>query len=78
VSRSVSRCGLLWLETNRLTNTVARHHQARAKAASKPGGKLQSQLSAQKRQSRTDTLKQASADEQRRRDIADNEATTYN
>ncbi|KAK9439114.1 hypothetical protein VB005_07265 [Metarhizium brunneum] len=52
--------------------------EARAKASSKPGGKLQSQLSAQKRQSRADTLKQASAEEQRRREIANNEATTYN
>ncbi|OAQ72644.1 hypothetical protein VFPPC_12817 [Pochonia chlamydosporia 170] len=52
--------------------------EARAKASSK-GGKLQTQLSAQKRQSRSDTLKQASADEQRRREIANNnEATSYN
>ena len=55
-----------------------KRRQARAKASSKPGGKLQSQLSAQKRQSRADTLKQASAEEQRRREIANNEATTYN
>ncbi|PNY25971.1 Uncharacterized protein TCAP_04092 [Tolypocladium capitatum] len=50
--------------------------EARAKAASK-GGKLHSQLSAQKRQSRSDTLKQASAQEQRARD-ADDAARTRN
>ncbi|KHN99904.1 uncharacterized protein MAM_01828 [Metarhizium album ARSEF 1941] len=52
--------------------------EARAKASNKPGGKLQSQLSAQKRQSRADTLKQASAEEQRRREIANNDTLTYN
>ncbi|OAA49248.1 hypothetical protein NOR_01171 [Metarhizium rileyi] len=57
---------------------AAQAAEARAKASSKPGGKLQSQLSAQKRQSRTETLKQASAEEQRRMEIANNEATTYN
>ncbi|KND89456.1 hypothetical protein TOPH_05872 [Tolypocladium ophioglossoides CBS 100239] len=50
--------------------------EARAKAANK-GGKLHSQLSAQKRQSRSDTLKQASEQEQRARD-ADNAARTRN
>ncbi|POR39419.1 Uncharacterized protein TPAR_00388 [Tolypocladium paradoxum] len=50
--------------------------EARAKAANK-GGKLHSQLSAQKRQSRSDALKQASEQEQRARD-ADNAARTRN
>ncbi|KJZ73534.1 hypothetical protein HIM_07090 [Hirsutella minnesotensis 3608] len=44
--------------------------EARAQAAGK-GGKLQSQLSAQKRQSRSDALKQASAQEQRVREADD-------
>lgn len=49
------------------------HHprfQARARAAGK-GGKLQSQLSAQKKQSRSDAVKRASAHEQRARDADD-------
>ncbi|PHH76512.1 hypothetical protein CDD82_3962 [Ophiocordyceps australis] len=45
--------------------------EARAKAASSKGGKLQSQLEAQKRQSRNDILKQASAQQQRARDADD-------
>ncbi|QPG99713.1 hypothetical protein C2857_002385 [Epichloe festucae Fl1] len=52
--------------------------QARAKASNQPGGKLQTQLSAQKRQSRNDTLKALSAEEQRAREIAQNEdSRTY-
>ncbi|KAG5973933.1 hypothetical protein E4U58_003865 [Claviceps cyperi] len=47
--------------------------EARAKAASKPGGKLQSQLAAQKRQSRNETLKTAGEEERRMREIAQNE-----
>ncbi|KAG6251296.1 hypothetical protein E4U23_000783 [Claviceps purpurea] len=47
--------------------------EARAKAASKPGGKLQSQLAAQKRQSRNETLKTAGEEERRVREIAQNE-----
>ena len=50
--------------------------KARAQAANK-GGKLHSQLSAQKRQSRSDTLKKASEQEQRSRD-ADDAARTRN
>ncbi|PHH61291.1 hypothetical protein CDD81_521 [Ophiocordyceps australis] len=45
--------------------------EARAKAASSKGGKLQSQLDAQKRQSRNNVLKQASAEQQRARDADD-------
>ncbi|KAF4123364.1 hypothetical protein GMORB2_6065 [Geosmithia morbida] len=37
--------------------------EARAAASNKSGGKLQSQLSAQKRQNRNDTLKEASRNE---------------
>lgn len=52
--------------------------EARAKASNKPGGKLQTQLSAQKRQSRNDTLKALGAEEQRAREIAQNEdSRTY-
>ncbi|KAG5944483.1 hypothetical protein E4U59_007159 [Claviceps monticola] len=47
--------------------------EARAKAASKSGGKLQSQLAAQKRQSRNETLKTAGEEERRVREIAQNE-----
>ncbi|KAG6053982.1 hypothetical protein E4U17_004164 [Claviceps sp. LM77 group G4] len=47
--------------------------EARAIAASKPGGKLQSQLAAQKRQSRNETLKMAGEEERRVREIAQNE-----
>lgn len=50
--------------------------QARAKAANK-GGKLHSQLSAQKRQSRTDALKEASEQEQRTRDADDAARTRH-
>ncbi len=42
--------------------------QARA-AEAKPTGKLGSQLQAQRKQTRTDTLREASADEVRRREI---------
>ncbi|KAK9418166.1 hypothetical protein SUNI508_08360 [Seiridium unicorne] len=42
--------------------------EARAKAAQKTSGKLSEQLQAQKRQTRQDTLKEASRDEQRARD----------
>ncbi|KAG5924974.1 hypothetical protein E4U61_004877 [Claviceps capensis] len=47
--------------------------EARAKAASKSGGKLQSQLAAQKRQSRNEALKTAGEEERRVREIAQNE-----
>ncbi|KAG5990101.1 hypothetical protein E4U54_004176 [Claviceps lovelessii] len=51
--------------------------EARAKA-SKPRGKLQSQLDAQKRQSRNETLKAMGDQERRAREIAQNEDTrTY-
>ncbi|KAG5985150.1 hypothetical protein E4U55_001119 [Claviceps digitariae] len=49
--------------------------EARAKAASKPGGKLQSQLDAQKRRSRNETLRAMSEQERRTREIARNEDT---
>ncbi|KAK2592843.1 hypothetical protein QQS21_009446 [Conoideocrella luteorostrata] len=53
--------------------------EARAKASNKPGGKLQTQLTAQKKQSRNDTLKAISAEGQRAKDIAQNEdRRTYN
>ncbi|QUC18381.1 uncharacterized protein UV8b_02622 [Ustilaginoidea virens] len=53
--------------------------EARARASSKPGGKLQAQLTAQKRQSRADALKKASAEEQRAREIAQtHDSQTYN
>lgn len=45
--------------------------QARAKASNKPGGKLQSQLAAQKKQTRTDTLKEASNQERMTREAED-------
>ncbi|KAG6014207.1 hypothetical protein E4U41_004898 [Claviceps citrina] len=47
--------------------------EARAKASSKPGGKLQSQLAAQKRQSRSDALRALAEEERRAREIARNE-----
>ncbi|KAG6008980.1 hypothetical protein E4U21_003532 [Claviceps maximensis] len=53
--------------------------EARAKAASKPGGKLQSQLHAQKRQSRNETLRTMGEEERRTREIAQSEDTrVYN
>ncbi|KAI9171559.1 hypothetical protein HJFPF1_01045 [Paramyrothecium foliicola] len=45
--------------------------EARAKSSSKPGGKLQAQLAAQKKQTRNDTLQDASQQELRARDAAD-------
>ncbi|EKJ71222.1 hypothetical protein NXS19_001260 [Fusarium pseudograminearum] len=42
--------------------------EARAKAASKPGGKLQTQLAAQKKQTRSETLKDASQEQLRARE----------
>ena len=42
--------------------------QARAKASSKPGGKLQTQLAAQKKQTRSETLKDASQEQLRARE----------
>ena len=51
--------------------------QARAKGSGKPAGKLQTQLNAQKKQNRSDTLKEASSQEQRSRD-ADEAAKTRN
>ncbi|KAI9903078.1 hypothetical protein N3K66_002430 [Trichothecium roseum] len=45
--------------------------EARAKASSKPGGKLQAQLAAQKKQNRGDTLKEVSDNAQRARDADD-------
>ena len=42
--------------------------QARAKAYAKPGGKLQTQLAAQKKQTRSDTLKDASQEQLRARE----------
>ncbi|KZZ98794.1 hypothetical protein AAL_02345 [Moelleriella libera RCEF 2490] len=52
--------------------------EARAKASNKPGGKLQSQLAAQKKQTRAEVLKQASSSEQRAREIAQAEnSRTY-
>ncbi|VUC36019.1 unnamed protein product [Clonostachys rosea] len=42
--------------------------EARAKAANKSGGKLQSQLNAQKKQTRTDTLQESSNQELRSRE----------
>ncbi|KAH7328681.1 hypothetical protein B0I35DRAFT_473361 [Stachybotrys elegans] len=44
--------------------------EARAKAASSGGGKLQSQLAAQKKQTRNDTLKEASEQTLRERESA--------
>ncbi|KFA66256.1 hypothetical protein S40285_01862 [Stachybotrys chlorohalonatus IBT 40285] len=44
--------------------------EARAKAASTGGGKLQSQLAAQKKQTRNDTLKEVSDQALRQRDSA--------
>ncbi|KAK2005152.1 hypothetical protein LX36DRAFT_665188 [Colletotrichum falcatum] len=53
--------------------------EARAKAASKSTGKLSSQLNAQKKQTQTDLLKDASAQQLRQRDAdAAAEARTYN
>lgn len=51
--------------------------EARAKASSKPGGKLASQLSAQKKQTRNDTLKEASEQQLRARE-SDQVAETRN
>ncbi|KAK0392618.1 hypothetical protein NLU13_2113 [Sarocladium strictum] len=51
--------------------------EARAKGSGKPAGKLQTQLNAQKKQNRSDTLKEASSQEQRSRD-ADEAAKTRN
>lgn len=42
--------------------------QARAKATNKPGGKLQTQLAAQRKQNRSDTLREASSQEVRARE----------
>ncbi|KAL0938812.1 uncharacterized protein CTRU02_205422 [Colletotrichum truncatum] len=53
--------------------------EARAKAANKSTGKLGSQLNAQKKQTQTDLLKDASAQQLRQRDAdAAAEARTYN
>ncbi|KAK1972644.1 hypothetical protein LZ32DRAFT_5142 [Colletotrichum eremochloae] len=53
--------------------------EARAKAASKSTGKLSSQLNAQKKQTQTGLLKDASAQQLRQRDAdAAAEARTYN
>ncbi|KAK1600620.1 uncharacterized protein LY79DRAFT_574885 [Colletotrichum navitas] len=53
--------------------------ETRAKAASKSTGKLSSQLNAQKKQTQTDLLKDASAQQLRQRDAdAAAEARTYN
>jgi hypothetical protein len=53
--------------------------QARAKIASKPKGKLGSQLADQKKQTRTNTLDAASKDERRMRDAdAAAETIAYN
>jgi len=53
--------------------------EARANSASKPKGKLGSQLQEQKKQTRTDTLEAASKDELRRRDAdAAAETRAYN
>ncbi|RTE78686.1 hypothetical protein BHE90_006841 [Fusarium euwallaceae] len=51
--------------------------EARAKAFAKPGGKLQTQLAAQKKQTRNDTLKDASQEQLRARD-ADEAAEARN
>ncbi|KAM0564155.1 hypothetical protein ACHAPJ_000364 [Fusarium lateritium] len=51
--------------------------EARAKAYAKPGGKLQTQLAAQKKQTRSDTLKDASQEQLRARE-ADQAAETRN
>ncbi|KIL95203.1 hypothetical protein FAVG1_02135 [Fusarium avenaceum] len=51
--------------------------EARAKAASKPGGKLQTQLAAQKKQTRSETLKDASQEQLRARET-DQAAETRN
>ncbi|KAM0437757.1 hypothetical protein ACHAPT_002122 [Fusarium lateritium] len=51
--------------------------EARAKAFAKPGGKLQTQLAAQKKQTRVDTLKDASQEQLRARD-ADQAAEARN
>jgi len=48
--------------------TGANEEQARARAASKATGKLGEQLHAQKAQTRTETLKQASGEERRMRE----------
>lgn len=53
--------------------------QARARAAAKPTGKLGQQLNAQKAQTRSDTLLQASRDERRMRESDEAaQARTYN
>jgi hypothetical protein len=53
--------------------------QARANAASKPKGKLASQLEQQKKQTRSDTLDALSKDERRARDAdAGAEARAFN
>ncbi|KAK1837694.1 hypothetical protein CCHR01_19685, partial [Colletotrichum chrysophilum] len=53
--------------------------EARAKAANKSTGKLGSQLNAQKKQTQTDLLKDASTQQLRQRDAdAAAEARTYN
>ncbi|KLO87408.1 Uncharacterized protein LW93_10262 [Fusarium fujikuroi] len=51
--------------------------QARAKASSKPGGKLQTQLAAQKKQTRSETLNDASQEQLRARE-ADQAAEARN
>ncbi|KAJ4314311.1 hypothetical protein N0V84_008955 [Fusarium piperis] len=51
--------------------------EARAKAFAKPGGKLQTQLAAQKKQTRSGTLKDASQEQLRARD-ADEAAEARN
>ncbi|KAM0345327.1 hypothetical protein ACHAPU_006726 [Fusarium lateritium] len=55
----------------------SRDFDARAKATSKPGGKLQSQLAAQKKQTRSETLKDASQEQLRARE-SDQAAETRN
>ena len=64
-------------ESSSLTYRCIR--QARATTGGKPTGKLGDQLQNQKKQSRTDTLREASATQLRQREIdASNEAMTHN
>ncbi|EGU87310.1 hypothetical protein FOQG_07295 [Fusarium oxysporum f. sp. raphani 54005] len=64
-------------ETDDARRKAAEAAEARAKASSKPGGKLQTQLAAQKKQTRSETLKDASQEQLRARE-ADQAAEARN
>ncbi|KAF5022113.1 hypothetical protein F66182_5859 [Fusarium sp. NRRL 66182] len=55
-------------EPDQARRKAAEAAKARAKAYAKPGGKLQTQLAAQKKQTRSDTLKDASQEQLRARE----------